>query len=206
MILPTQKFNVFDNATINRCIENYKSFESYETSTMNKADPLFALDLLKPVLEDVLEKNLIYSSGNYYKHTIPYLPHSDYKKYENNILNVVIPLLTTNENNSLIIFDQTWNLDSVTWCMHYPVQYFESNIGVKGCPYEYPIKGCTNQDIDDNFYLKYLKHYKKEDLFSLSGKAYPYQPGSIIIFDSRNIHCTSYMTGKKLGITLRFKI
>lgn len=206
MILPLQKFDIIDKKIINQCIENYKSFKIYETSTMNKANPLFANDLLKPVLENILEKNLTYSSGNYYKHTIPYLPHTDYKKYENNLLNVVIPLTTSSENNHLIIFDQLWSLDSITWCMHYPVQYFESNIGVKGCPHEYPIKNSTNAPIDNDFYLKYLKHYKKEDLFGLSGKEYRYQPGSIIVFDSRNIHCTSFMTGEKLGVTLRFKI
>jgi hypothetical protein len=204
-----QKFDIISNKILESCIENYKSLSNHKSIVMNKANPEFALSQLNELLSDILKnlfnKDFVYSSGNYYKHTDPYLPHTDYKKYENNILNVVIPLFNDNKDAHLIIFDQLWNLDSVTWCMHHPVLYFESNIGVKGCPYEYPIDKLTYKDINNEFYLKYLNHYKKDHLFGLSGTAYPYTPGSIIIFDTRKIHCTSSINKEKIGITLRFR-
>lgn len=202
---PIQKFNVFDKETLALCIAEYNRKESYETKTMNKADPRVIVDLLKPILENVLEKQLTYINGNYYKHDKPYLPHTDYKTYENNTLNIVIPLAYTGREPSLVIFDQRWELDSVTWCMHNPVQYFDYNIGVKGCPADYPVIGLTNADIDDKLYRMHLTHYPKNLLRGLTGTAFPFEVGSVIAFDNRFIHCTSNITAEKLGITLRFK-
>jgi hypothetical protein len=173
---------------------------------MNKADTKNVLGLLTPMIESILEKKLIHTGGNYYKHNKPYLPHTDYKTHEDNILNVVIPLSYTNSQPSLIIFDQKWELDSVTWCMHLPVQYFRYNIGVKGCPAEYPVIGLTDKEIDNDLYTKYLDHYPKVLLRGLSGKVFPFEVGSMLVFDNRYIHCTSKLDGEKLGITLRFKV
>lgn len=202
---PMQKFNAIDSSIISLCIEEYNRKESYETSTMNKADPKDIVELVQQSLENVLEKRLTYISGNYYKHTLPYLLHTDYKTYENNTLNIVIPLSYTGSQPSLVIFDQRWEQDSVTWCMQYPVQYFDYNIGVKGCPADYPVKGLTKAEIDNDLYNNYLTHYPKNLLRGLTGKPYPFEVGSIIVFDNRFIHCTSKLYGEKLGITLRFK-
>jgi hypothetical protein len=89
--------------------------------------------------------------------------------------------------------------------MHHPVYYFESNIGVKGSPCEYPVEHLTNSDIEESLYSPYLNHYPRETLKGLSGNAYPFEVGSVIIFDNRRIHCTSNFKGEKLGISLRFK-
>lgn len=202
---PVQKFNAIDQETIDLCINDYNSRDVYDTATMNKADPGSIIDVLKPKIEDCLGMKLKYAGGNYYKHKEPYLPHTDYKKHLDNKLNIVIPLSYTNSIPSLVIFDQCWELDSVTWCMHLPVHYFTYNTGVKGYPSEYPIKGSTGQDIDDTLYHKYLDHYPKNTLFGLSGSAFPFTIGSVIAFDNRLIHCTSKLDGEKLGITLRFK-
>jgi hypothetical protein len=202
---PIQKFNVIEKDVLNLCIAGYNRKESYETDTMNKADPEDIIDLLKPILENVLEAPLTYISGNYYKHDKPYLPHTDYKTYENNTLNIVIPLSYINSQPSLVIFDQKWEQDSVTWCMHNPVQYFSYNTGVKGCPADYPVTGLTNSEINNDLYTKYLSHYPKNLLRGLTGEAFPFEIGSIIVFDNRYIHCTSKLYGEKLGITLRFK-
>lgn len=202
---PIQKFNIFDSRVLDLCIAEYNKKESYETDTMNKADSRDIVELLKPVLENVLENQLTYVSGNYYKHTKPYLPHTDYKTYENNTLNIVVPLWYTDSQPSLVIFDQRWEQDSITWCMQHSVQYFKYNIGVKGCPAEYPVTGLTKTEINNDLYDNCLTHYPKNLLKGLTGNAFPFEPGSIIVFDNRCIHCTSKLDGEKLGITLRFK-
>jgi len=204
MITTEQKFNVLNNELLINIIDDYNSRESYETSTMNKASPGSSLYILQEILENSLNRRLEFVTGNFYKHSKPYLPHTDFKTYQNNYLNIVIPLLFSEDLPSLVIFDQLWEQDSITWCMHHPVHYFSYNIGVKGCPYEYPVKGLTNKDIDTDLY-QHLSHYPQACLFGLSGQAYPFVPGSIIAFDNRYIHCTSKMNGEKLGISLRFK-
>jgi hypothetical protein len=200
-----QKFNVIDSAMLSILINDYDSRQHYDTATMNKASPGDSLNVIQEVLENTLGRKLEYVTGNFYKHTTPYLPHTDFKTYEQNYLNIVIPLSYSGEQASLVVFDQTWEQDSVTWCMHHPVNHFSYNIGVKGCPYEYPVVGLTGIDIDNTFYTQHLLHYPKQCLFGLSGTAYPFEPGSIIVFDNRHIHCTSKMNGEKLGISLRFK-
>jgi hypothetical protein len=205
MIDTKQVFDAIPAELIESLINYYDSIGEYDTNTMNKAHPGSALDMVRAILETHIGKKLDYVQGNFYKHSKPYLPHTDYKTYQDGNINVVIPLSFTNTVPHLIIFDQIWNLDSVTWCMNYPVQRFEVNIGVKGSPYEYPVIGLTNSNIDTDLYIKYLRHYAKDTLFGLSGKAYSFSPGSIIIFDAKKIHCTSNMQGEKLGLTLRFK-
>lgn len=205
MITTTHKLNAIPNVILNQLVDEYTSKESYDTTTMNKSEPGNAVLIILELLEIALERKLEYVTGNFYKHTEPYLPHTDFKSYEQNYLNIVVPLQYTGDQASLIVFDQMWEQDSVTWCMHRGVQYFSYNIGVKGCPYEYPVKNLTKHSIDTEFYKTYLSHYPKYCLFGLSGTAYKFEPGSIIAFDNRQIHCTSTMNGEKMGLSLRFK-
>jgi hypothetical protein len=200
-----QKFDIINSDILNLLIKDYESRQVYDTDTMNKVSPDKSVSLILELLETALERNLEYVTGNFYKHTSPYLPHTDFKSYEQNYLNIVIPLQYTGNQPSLIVFDQMWEQDSVTWCMQYPVKYFSYNTGVKGCPYEYPVKELTSCSIDNELYSAHLFHYPKHCLFGLSGTAYKFEPGSIISFDNRQIHCTSKMNGEKLGLSLRFK-
>lgn len=204
MIDTQQKFNVIDSTILSSLIDDYNSRVVYLTATMNKAGPEKSLHVVHETLENTLNRKLQYVTGNFYKHSKPYLPHTDFKTYEQNYLNVVIPLSYSGEQASLVIFDQVWEQDSVTWCMHHQVHHFTYNIGVKGCPHEYPVKGLTTADVDNDLY-QCLSHYPKKSLFGLTGKAYLFEPGSVIAFDNRLIHCTSKMNGEKLGLSLRFK-
>lgn len=205
MLIDTvQKFNVINSNILSDLINDYESRKVYDTDTMNKASPGNSASAILEILETALGRKLEYVTGNFYKHTIPYLPHTDFKSHEQNYLNIVIPLEYTGVQSSLVVFDQMWEQDSITWCMHHTVKYFSYNIGVKGCPYEYPIKGLTGVNIDDGLYT-HLSHYPKYCLFGLSGTAYKFEPGSIIAFDNRLIHCTSKMNGEKMGLSLRFK-
>ena len=63
----------------------------------------------------------------------------------------------------------------------------------------------TGKEIDDTLYNQYLSHYPKSGLSDLSGAAYLFEPGSMLIFNNKRLHCTSTMNGEKLGISLRFK-
>lgn len=200
-----QKFNIISQDTIDQLLDYYNNQDSYDTSIMNKAGPGEFVKVIQPLVEDILGRSVEYVIGNFYKHVVPYLPHTDYKTYDENSINVVVPLQYKEKQPSLVIFDQTWDLDSLTWCMHLPVQYFTYNIGVKGCPYEYPVNHLTNLPIDNSLYKEFLSHYPVDSLFGLSGSAFPFEPKSIIIFDNKKIHCTSKMYGEKIGLSLRFK-
>jgi len=200
-----QKFNAVSDKILNTLIDHYVAAGSYATESMNKLPANLLEYLITPIIEVIADKELTYAGGNFYKHTVPYLPHTDYQPRDNNILNVVIPMQYTESLPNLIVFDQTWEQSPVTWSMHHEVQSFTVNIGVKGCPYEYSsIKNLTGKEIDHAL-LQYLNHYPKHCLFGLSGSAYPFVPGSAILFDNRKIHCTSSFTGTKLGLSLRYR-
>lgn len=204
LIHPSQHFNVIEPSIITDALNFYKSQINYDTITMKKSYPGPFLDIFKPYIEKVLLKKIVFCSGNFYSHYTPYLPHTDYKKHLNNYINVVIPLEYKGQLPHLIIFDQIWRYDSVTWCMHYPVYKFDINTGVKGCPYEYPVENLTS-DIDLNLHNDYLSQYPKHCLKGLTGTAFPYLPTSLIIFDNRFIHGTANWLGHKTGISLRYK-
>lgn len=206
MIKTTQKFNVIPKELLTACINDYYSRGSYQTDSMNKCSPGSSLEPLTKICQVSLDMQLEFCSGNFYKHSFPYLPHTDYRLDQRNELNIVIPLEFTGTQPYLVVFDQTWNNNSVTWCMHRELIHFEINTGIKGSPSEYnEVHNLTKSSIDDNLY-SYLQHYPKQMLFGLTGNAFPFQVGSLIAFDNRQIHCTSTFTGEKLGISLRFKI
>ena len=201
-----QYFDVVSTEILKTCIDDYQSRESYQTSSMNKCSPGNSQDVLTAKCQEVLGLELEFCSGNFYKHSQPYLPHTDYRVDQNNTLNIVIPLEYTGLLPYLIVFDQRWSKDSVTWCMHKDLIYFEVNTGVKGCPSDYPeVQGLTNLPISNEL-KKHLTHYPTNMLHGLSGQSFSFTPNSIIMFDNQNIHCTSTFTGEKLGISLRFKI
>lgn len=203
---PIQTFNVINNKLLTKVIADYNSRPSYETLTMNKCSPGSFEELLTNICQEALDRKLKFCSGNFYKHTTPYLPHTDYRVDQDNELNIVIPLEFQGTTPYLIVFDQIWNKDSVTWCMHKNLIHFEINTGIKGCPADYPeVQGLTNLPVDDKLY-GHLKHYPKSMLFGLSGNAFSFTPGSIIAFNNKQIHCTSTFIGEKLGISLRFKV
>lgn len=161
-----------------------------------------------PIVERLLGRKVQYTNGNYYHHTDPYLPHTDWIDHADNTINVVIPLKFQNEQPHLVIFDQIWPANCVCWMMHIePVIFLgQTYTGIKGWPSEYQIEGKTGKPIDDDFYENYLKGYQKHMLKDLSGSAYPFSPGNMIIFDSRRIHATAITEIDKLGLTLRYKL
>lgn len=200
---PKQYFDILDQPLIDKALNFYFEQNKFDTSIMRKTDPGPFPTQIKSYVENILNKQVRYCSGNFYSHDKPYLPHTDYKKYQNNFINVVIPLQYNGQLPHLVIFDQIWHYDSITWCMHYPVYKFEINTGVKGCPYEYPVENLSH-NIDSILHETYLNQYPKDSVYGLTGKVYPYIPRSLIIFDNRLIHCTANWSGHKTGLSLRF--
>jgi len=217
MINTVQVVDSINLELINELLNEYHSGSLVENNHMNKVLPREeTVNLIAEIVEPMIGRKLSrgYRGGNFYKHIWSYDLHTDYKTWLDNTLNVVIPLEFVEPQASLVIFDQVWELDSVTWSMNRPVPYLTFNIGVKGCPYEYPVKNLTAQDVDDKFHQTHLSRFPKECCFGLSGEAYLFQPGSMIIFDNRRIHCTSnlpdtldpWKIGQKTGLSLRYKV
>lgn len=203
------KVSFFENAIgrdlLDLCIKDYESRGSYQTHTMNKAEPGESLSVLSELITSLVGQDLVYRSGNFYQHSRPYLPHTDYRTDQDNTVNVVIPLYHPELDASLVIFDQEWHENSVSWCMHYPVQEFAVNTGVPGWPDMYEkVLHKTNSPIDQTLRERFLSRFPEKTLHGLSGRALPWIPGSMMVFDNRMIHCTSNFTGTKLGISLRF--
>ena len=204
-----QEFNVVPNHIIDDCIRDYNSKDKRHPGVMNTADPGIHIGKITKIVQDIIGKKIQFKSGNYYQHEKPYLPHTDWFSHLDNNLNVVIPLkieYPTGHRPSLVVFDQKWRRNGVTWCMHHPVLDFYPNTGVKGNPTDYPIEGKTGLAMPYDFKSSYLPHYHGLDLFGLSGQAYSFTRGSAIIFDNQRIHCTSYFKGTKLGLSLRYKL
>ncbi len=200
-----QLLNTVDQDTLSYCIDDYFSRRQYETTSMSKAAPGSSLSTLVDIVHRCISPDLEYKSGNFYKHSHPYLPHTDYRAAQDNTINVVFPLSYTGQQASLVVFDQLWYADSVTWCLSGPVHEFSINTGVPGNPCDYGVVGLTDHPVDELFYKKYLTNHPAECFFGMSGHAFPFEPGSMIIFDNRMVHCTSAFTGVKLGISLRFR-
>lgn len=194
---------------IDEALADYDSQVKLWPDTMAIAYPTIDLEWYTQLASKVVGRPLECTNWNYYSHTIPYLPHTDWSSHTENDLNMVIPLRVECERGfepSLVIFDQVWPFNAVTWCMHNKVMEFNPNTGVKGWPGEYPVTNKTGRAIDPKFWYDWLSHYPHECFFNMSGRAYPFEVGSAIIFGNRNVHCTSFFKGSKTGMSLRFKI
>jgi len=182
----------------------------HNTNGMSKIDGPWqgiTKKLLEPVLSNILDtrNNL---GDNYFYHKYSYLPHVDYHKKES--YNVLIPLELENtmDDQYFIIFDQLFLHEGRTFCGNLKIPEFSSNKIYKGKIKNEDASKLTNEDINLQFYQTYLQNEKRPlDLFwGLSGTAFKWVPGNVIVFNSRHIHCTGNMNcDAKLGLSLRFK-
>lgn len=191
--------NALNNNEINSMLEEYNSFKEYISTSMNKAGPGPATYII-----DELMYGFTRVGGNYYKHDKPYFPHTDHKEKWGETINVVVPLSSTDPDASLIVFNQKYHKDSVTWCLHHDVMPFEVNTGVAGRPCDYDVENLTNKPIDDDLY-KWLSWAPKDQWFGLTGQRLNFIPGDLLIFDNKYIHATGILKGTKVGLSLRYK-
>lgn len=207
MVLNGQEFNIFDTKPL---IDYYNSIGTYRSTTMKKADPGKALVWVEPLLRKCFPFIGKFVGGNFYKHTDPYLPHTDHqRKWGETSVNIVLPLWFSGTQPYLIVFNQKWKKDPRTWTMVYEKDEGKisssTNIQLEGLPSQYDIEGKTGKHIDEAFSEQYLPLPSK-NYYDLDGEAFPFTPGSAIIFDNSKIHCTSKFVGEKLGLSLRYTI
>lgn len=192
---------VIAKGEINKLTSVFNSFSKYNNAAhMKKADSDSAYEITKPIFNNILPE-YEYVGGNFYKHCYPYLPHTDHKKEWGESINVVVPL--TNSDAKLIVFDQKWKEDSVTWTFDYEGLSFETNPAVPGRPCDYNIIDSTEQPIPQKLFED-INWGNKTDWFGLSGESYKMTPCNMIVFDNQYIHATSNFEGEKLGVNFRF--
>ena len=194
-------YDILNEQEIESLLKEYYDADSYNTESMKKVAPGPATKIID---------DLIYGykrvGGNYYQHFNPYLPHTDHREEWGSSINVVVPLHADDPTACLVVFDQCYNKDSVTWCLHFDVQQYQVNTGVLGRPFDYKdVIDLTNQPISDELYEK-LKWSDRDQWFGLTGKALEFKPGNILIFDNNHIHTTGIFKGIKTGLSLRYKL
>lgn len=171
----------------------------------------YVVDILDPILYNYIDTsdNL---GDNFYRHSFPYFTHTDSNNSPNSY-NVLIPLYVENDaEQKFIIFDQySKDYSSATWIgdLWKPSGNFETNKTKRGFPYQDPkVIGCTKNPIDPNLYKDLKFNLRNEEMFfGLTGKAYDYIPGDLLIFPSNRLHCTGRMLCKyKIGLSLRFNV
>jgi hypothetical protein len=201
--------HVIPKGLVGQLVKYYWSIGEYRTSTMNKADPGKALEWVLPYIQKIYGVGE-FLGGNFYRHSLPYLPHTDHQKEWGKSVNVVLPLHVTDTMTPfLIVFDQIWDGDPVTWTLDYPVTpgkiSSSTNSQFAGRVCDFPgIQRLTNRDMDETFAKEFLPR-NRELYFGLTGRAFPFITGGAIIFPNNQIHCTSKFAGEKIGLSLRFK-
>lgn len=205
-----QLFDVFDDDLIQRMRTYYESIGKYRSPVMNKADPGKAFDWVDPIIRQHFPQTDKFLGGNFYRHRTPYHPHVDHQPHWPLSINFVIPIFFEGPPVDFIVFDQRWHMSPRTWSMvQQVVEFFRNGFSVNlpehGIPGTSDIEGHTQKDIDYNFWKNHLDH-PHTYYYGLSGKAFPFEPKSLIMFETKHIHCTGKFEGNKLGLTLRYSV
>lgn len=185
----------------------------YVTRTMEKASlPLQDNDFLNCITNiintAVGATDYVIVGDNFYRHSISYFPHCDAIE-DSAWMNIVIPLRLENSQGQqkFIVFDQAWQGKNATWVGNLKLEgdfYSNKKISERPCdsefltnPTEKELPAELWQHIDD-------KYFNRDYFYSMSGRAYDWRPGNIILFDSQHIHATGRMQCDfKTGLSLR---
>jgi hypothetical protein len=165
-------------------------------------------ELLEPIISNINVDTTSNLGDNYYYHKFSYFPHTDYQEKES--YQVVFPLAIENkiDRQYFVIFDQKFKHNGRTFCGNLKMNEFDSNKVYRGHIKTEDATNLTNKPISTEFYNKYLNNnYSNQDLFwGLTGNAFEWIPGDIIVFNSKHIHATGKMNcDAKLGLVLRFE-
>ena len=202
--------DVFDEEMLTRLRTYYEGIGTYRSPVMNKADPGKALQWVEPALRKLYPNIKKFLGGNFYRHRVPYHPHVDHQLNWPLAVNFVIPIYFEGPPVNFVVFDQRWHMSPVTWSMvqreaHFFRNGFSMNLPGQGIPGSSEIEFHTKKNIDYEFWQKNLDH-PHQYYYGLSGEAFPFKPGSVIMFETKRIHCTGRFQGNKLGLTLRYSI
>ena len=154
------------------------------------------------------------NGGNIYKHTNVYTTHVDSFE-QHQMINVLLPIYLPEDNiqQHFVVFDQwvdngfgrTWYGDRSDISEN---GNFDFNKKAAITPYTDPlVHDKTNKDIDINFYNNYLDfpNHKPEYFKGLTGTAYNFKPGNMIMFNSNQLHTTGKLNVSwKLGLHINF--
>ena len=171
-------------------------------------------EVLDPILSKYFKTNKG-QGGNIYKHKNLYSLHVDSDEpWQLMNVNIPIHLEVDNPKQKLIIFDQyTENGFGQTWYgKRKDIKKngnFDFNKKVPLTPYEDDkVYDCIDQPIDTKFYSDYLDfaNHTPELFYGLTGTAYDFTPGNMIVFNSNNIHSTGKLIGPwKMGLLIQFE-
>ncbi len=210
--------NVFDQTRIDTIVEYYDNrfADTHLTNGMYKIEDPWNLAIvqenIKPVLSSYFNTDLENIGDNIYKHNDPYFPHCD-TSVDYPCFNVLIPLKVHNDlEQKFCIFDQYINdfTSGATWMgkWYAAASEFEHNKKRRFPFKDSIVENKTDVDIDEEMFTRCLEARGRDRLLfkNLSGIAVNFTPGSLIIFDSKHIHCTGRMDCDwKMGLSLRFK-
>ena len=170
-------------------------------------------DVLDPIFSKYFKTNNG-NGGNLYKHQNVYTTHVD--SFEpHQMINALIPIYTlpSVETQHFVVFDQwidngigrTWYGDRADITEN---GNFDFNKKVALTPFNDPdVYDKTEDDIDEDFYKKYLDFdcHKPEYFKGLTGKAYSFVPGNLILFNSNQLHTTGKLINDwKMGLHINF--
>lgn len=186
----------------------------YFTHSMEKASlPLYNntfLNFINDIIKNKLDIDRPYNivGDNFYRHQKSYFPHCDAIE-DSAWLNIVIPLelKVPHGQQKFIVFDQTWTGKNATWMGNFKFPGdFASNkkMSERPCDSEF-FKNSSGIELPDDLWENLDQTYFDRDYFySMSGTAYDWSPGNIIVFDSQHIHATGRMQCQsKIGLSVR---
>lgn len=185
----------------------------YNTRTMEKAslpmqDAEF-VDCINEIISSVTgAKDYLIVGDNFYRHAISYFPHCDAIE-DSAWMNIVIPLRLENSRGQqkFIVFDQTWQGQNATWVGNLKLEgdfYSNKKISQRPCDSDL-LQQRTNADLPMDIWQHMdSKYFNRDYFYSMSGRAYDWTPGNIIVFDSQHIHATGQMQCEfKTGLSIR---
>ncbi len=185
----------------------------YNTRSMEKASlPLSDnqfVDCISNIIENIVGANNYTIVGdNFYRHSISYFPHCDAIE-DSAWMNIVIPLRLENtiSQQKFIVFDQTWQGRNATWVGTLQLDgdfYSNKKISARPCDSEL-LEHKTNDELPLDIWQHIdNKYFNRDYFYSMSGAAYNWTPGNIIVFDSQHVHATGKMQCQfKTGLSIR---
>jgi len=207
--------NILFKEELDYFINYFYSNERFVTNGMEKLlmpkDDLIFMSYIDNFIKTKLHiDNFKIVGDNFYKHSNSYYPHCDATD-EKAWLNIVVPLerYTVSGQQNFIVFDQQWLGTPTTWMGKVQMQGdYVSNkkSNTRPCDSELFSLG-TNKELPNNIWTE-INEYKfdKDYFFSMSGELHEWEPGNIIVFDSKHIHATGKMkSGSKLGLSIRIE-
>jgi len=187
---------------VNRFLDYYYANEDQVNKDEYTHFLMYDTDTHSDIVRDELPGTK-FMHGNVLWHKAGIPPHVDICG-KGNTHSLIIPLKVENENQKLIVFDQTYDQEC-TWFGSLQTEMNpDRSYGSEKQEPMYKtvgIQGCTNQPCPDEL-IKHLPTYYGDDMwFGMSGVALDYKVGTCIIFPSNKIHTTGNMENEKIAAT-----